>query len=497
MKISLKELKELTSELCVLYVEDESNLRDSVEVYLKKFFFKVDSAKDGLEALSLYEDDKYDLVITDINMPKMNGLEMASKIKEKNPEQNILIISAYSDSDKFTYSIQIGIDGYIIKPIDLDQLNLILHKIASKIKQFKENLYYKDHLEEIVKKKTNEVKKLNRSKVENYKKTLVALIDMVERRDSYTGGHSQRVAEYSKKIAKKYGFDKDECNEIYQAGILHDIGKIAIPDSILLKPNKLNSLEYNLIQKHALIGYEVLHKIPMFDSLAKIVKHHHEKYDGSGYPDGLKGEEIPKAAQIMTVADSFDAMTTSRIYKGRKTIDSAFEELKKLSGTQYSKEIVEISLEALKDVQLDENINQLPSDELEKERFSYFYKDQVSTAYNKNYLELVLFQNSYKQIYDHSYFVELNNFNKFNQTYGWEKGDELLKKIVKHFISTYKDCLIFRVYGDDFIILSSKELNIDLGSIIDNPVVSYRVNSKELSSDINQFMDIEKLLVEK
>jgi putative nucleotidyltransferase with HDIG domain len=428
MAINLKELKKLTIDLSVLYVEDESRLRDSVEVYLKKLFNSVDSAKDGEEGLSLALKNKYDLIITDINMPKMDGLEMSKKIKESLPEQNILITSAYSDSNKFTDSIEIGIDGYIIKPINLDQLNSIIFKIATKIKHAKENEYYKDNLEEMVKEKTKEVKKLNKIKVENYKKTLYALIDIVERRDTYTGGHSQRVAEYSKKIAKKYGFDKKECEEIYQAGILHDIGKVAIPDSILLKPNRLNNIEYNLIQKHALIGYEVLHKIPMFESLAKIVKHHHEKFDGTGYPDGLKGEEIPVAAQIMSVADSFDAMTTSRIYKGRKTVSDAFEELKGLAGVQYSKEIVDRAIDALKDVQIDENINQLPIDELEKERFAYFYKDQVSRAYNKNYLELILFQNSYKQIYNYSHFVELNNFNKYNQTYGWDEHERVSSK---------------------------------------------------------------------
>ena len=495
MSISLKELKILTSDLSVLYVEDEETLRDSVKKYLDKLFFKVDAAKDGEEGLSKFLEDKYDLVITDINMPKMSGLEMASTIKEGSPEQPILITSAHSDTDKFVNSIQIGIDGYIIKPIDYKQMISILYKVVLKIRQVKENQYYKKHLEEIIKKKTKELNKLNKTKIENYKKTLYALIDIVERRDTYTGGHSQRVAEYSKKIAKKYGFSKEQCNEIYQAGILHDIGKIAIPDSILLKPNRLNNIEYNLIQKHATIGYEMLNNIPMFISLAKIIRHHHERFDGSGYPDGLKGEEIPKAAQIMAVADAFDAMTTNRIYKGRKTIKQAFKELRGLSGLHFSKDIVDITIKVLKDVKIDRNINQFPDNELEKERFSYFYKDQVTTAFNKNYLDLVLIQNSYKQIFFEVYFIEIKNFNKYNQNYGWEEGDKCLKNIVKYLIQTYEECSVFRVYGDDFIVLSPNELQIDLSPVINDPILNYEIKNKKLTKEFNQFTDIEKGLV--
>ncbi len=492
MQINLNDIKELTKNLSVLYVEDEDILRKSVEVFLKKIFARVESAADGKEGLELYLKNDYDLVITDINMPQMNGIVMASNIKEKSPEQNIIIISAHSDIDNFIKSIQVGIDGYILKPIDFDQMNQVLYKVALKINKFKENEYYKENLKEMVKQKVAEIKSLNKTKINNYKKTLYALIDIIERRDTYTGGHSQRVAKYSKMIAGYLGFSKKECKEIYQAGILHDIGKVAIPDSVLLKPNRLTSIEYSLIQKHVSIGYEMLKNIPMFASLADIIYSHHEKYDGSGYPNGLKKEEIPQAAQIMAIADAFDAMTTSRIYKGRKSVQNAIEELKELADVHYSKDLVFKAVEVLKDLEIDENINQLPNDELEKERFSFFYKDQLTSAFNKSYLDLILLQNSYNHIYSKLYFIEFNNFSEYNKKFGWGKGDLFLRDIGEYLISEFKDTLVFRVQGDDFVILSETLLEIDLDSFIKDTPLSYNIKQMELTPQVN-YLDIEKM----
>lgn len=492
MDVLLNELKKSTKDLSVLYVEDEDLLRKSVEQYLNKIFLKVDSVTNGKEALECYFKNEYDLVITDINMPYMDGIEMASKIREKSMEQNIIIISAHSEIDNFIKSIQVGIDGYILKPIDFNQMNTILYKVASKINRQKENEFYKEHLEDMIKQKVDEIRVLNKTKVNNYKKTLYALIDIIERRDTYTGGHSQRVAKYSKMIAEHMGFSAKECKEIYQAGILHDIGKVAIPDSILLKPNTLNEIEYSLIQKHVSIGYEMLKNIPMFSSLAEIIKSHHERYDGSGYPDGLKKDEIPIAAQIMAVADTFDAMTTSRIYKGRKSVGSAIDELKELSDIHHSKDLVYKATEVLKEIRIDSSINQLPNSELEKERFSFFYKDQITGAFNKSYLDLVLFQNSYNHNYHRLYFIEINNFNKYNNKFGWEKGDVFLKSVVKYLNEICENTLIFRVYGDDFVVISQDEQDIKLDKLIENTPLEYNITQLELNSEFN-FFDMEKI----
>lgn len=309
--IDVIKLKELSKNFKVLYVEDDEMLRDSLASYFEKLFKEVVSAKDGKEGLELYKKGVFDIVITDIQMPNLNGIEMAEKIKELNHEQEILIVSAYTEIEYFIKSIKIGVSGYIIKPIDYAQMNEELYKLVNKLKKFKENETYKNHLEELIAKGIKE-------KIENYQKTLFALVDMIEERDTYTGGHSQRVAKYSVMIAKEMGCAEKEREKLHQAGILHDIGKISTPDSVLLKPGKLNDIEYKLIQEHVKVGYGMLSKIPMYKELAEIIHHHHERYDGKGYPDGLRGDEIPLLSRIMIVADAFDAMTTNRIYKTRK-----------------------------------------------------------------------------------------------------------------------------------------------------------------------------------
>ncbi len=464
---NLLSLKELAQEFSVLYVEDEAPLRKNVKKYLKKIFLSVDTAKDGQEGLELYKKKKFDLVMTDINMPKSDGLEMASKIKEINENQNILIVSAYSDVLNFTTSIKLGIDGYILKPIDYKQLNSVLFKILVKIKQANENEEYKENLEKLVEEKTKQTKQLQDEKVKNYEKTLFALAKMIEDRDQYTGGHSQRVAKYSKMMAKEFGFDDEACENIYRSGMLHDIGKIIIPDSILLKPGALSYVEYTIIKEHVSIGVDILKKVPMFVNLALIIDAHHERYDGSGYPNGLKGDEILLESQIMATCDAFDAMTTSRIYKARKSVEDAIKEIQSLKDIHFSGAVVEVASKVLSKVVIDEDINQLPVSQIEKERFSYFYRDQITQTYNLNYLDLILIKNSYKIKYKYIYLIAIHNLNSFNIKYGWKEGDKYLKNVSDNLQSLYKNVLFFRIYGDDFLILSETKIDIDKNKLKD------------------------------
>ena len=464
---SLLQLKALAKNITVLYVEDEDTLRENMAKYLEKFFLSVDTAENGEEGLELYKKNTYDLVMTDIKMPKLNGLDMASKMKEINEYQNILIVSAYAETSNFTNSIKIGVDGYILKPIDYEQLNSTLYKIVYKIQQFKDNEKYKNNLEILVEEKTIETKKLEEEKVKNYQRTLYALVKMIEDRDTYTGGHSQRVAQYSKMIAQKLGLDTMTCENIYQAGILHDIGKIAIPDTVLLKPGILNNIEYKLIQEHVRFGVDILEKIPMFKELALYIEAHHERLDGSGYPNALKGDEILLESQIMAISDTFDAMTTSRIYKARKSITEALEEIQALKGIHFRKDVVNAASEVLSTIIIDKSISQLPTNELEQERFSYFYKDQVTQGYNLNYLDLILIKNSYNIKYNFINLINIHNINKFNTKNGWEKGNKYLNNISIQLQNIYVNSLIFRIYGDNFAILTTEAIDLNTSRIED------------------------------
>ncbi len=454
---NLQALKEVCKDLSILYIEDEQKIRHQALIYFSKFFGSVDEAENGLEGLDKYKNSNYDIVITDIFMPKLNGLDMSKKIKEIDKRQKILIVSAYSNSQNILKAIEIGIDGYILKPFDYAQINEVIYKMAKSIKESKENRLYEEKLEQLVYARTLKAREMEKEKIKNYKDALLTLVDLTEKRDTYTGGHSLRVAEYCKLIGKELNMNQKELDDLYEAGILHDIGKIAIPDSILLKPGKLNKIEYSIIQLHVKLGYEVLARYPLFKKIADIIKVHHERVDGSGYPQGLKGDEINLFGKIMGVADSFDAMTTSRIYQAKKTPKEALEEIESLGGIKFDKRVVEASLIALKDIKIEQDITQEPSDEMEKERFSYFYKDQLTQIYNRSYLDLILNKNKFTNSYKKLQIILSKNFQRYNKQYGWAKGDDFLIKVANVLKETYPDALLFRIHGDDFAVLGEKE----------------------------------------
>lgn len=494
MKTDIKQLKELTSTLSILYVEDEISIQVKMHQYLKKFFFLVDVANDGLEGIEYYQKNKYDIVITDLSMPKMGGIDMINAIRKINENQSILITTAHSQPDYLLSAIKAHVDGYIIKPFDYDLLNTELYKVAEKIKKFKENIDYRNYLQKMLIQQTNELN-------DNYEKTLYSMIELIEQRDSYTAGHSKRVAYYSELIARQMKYSEEECNLIHQAGILHDIGKIETPDSVLLNPKSLSDIEYKLIQEHVSVGYRLLSNIPMFKSFSKIVYAHHERYDGGGYPNGLKGDKIDKLARIMIVADAFDAMTTNRIYKSRKTVQEAIKELLVLSGKQFHPEVVDSAVIALKKISIDGTINQLPQSKLEKERFAYFFRDILSEAYNQNYLEVVLMKNNHELVHKKMVIFSINNFSSYNKTYGWSKGDELLKGFINILLNYFKDDLVFRVFGDDFVIMSKNEINCSkvenaLNEFMGSYSLSYRTDKIDLlTHKIDKLSDIEMVYI--
>jgi len=411
--------------------------------------------------LDLYKKHQFDIVISDLSLPKMGGLTMIKKIKEINQEQIVLIASVHGESEFMFDSIKLGVDGYVIKPFDVEQLNQELYKIVTKLHQMKENLDYKCHLEKMVTQKTSELNRFISYQQKNYEKTLLSIVEMIEKRDSYTAGHSKRVAQYCQKIAQEMGYDDEVCTKLYRAGILHDVGKIATPDVILLNPKKLNKVEYTLIQEHVSVSFQLLSHIPMFEDLAHIIYEHHERYDGRGYPRGLSGNEINPFSQIMIIADAFDAMTTTRIYKARKSIDEAIIELRACSGTQFHPKVVEKAISALKNIKISDGINQLPASTLEKERFAYFYKDFMCNVFNRNYLDMCLMENKNSHEYHYMYVFFLKNLSTYNKKFGWDKGNMVLIDIASKLVEYFEDAMVFRVFGDDFTIMAKKSIQLD------------------------------------
>jgi len=297
---------------------------------------------------------------------------------------------------------------------------------------------------------------------------VMPLIYSIEIRDAYTQGHSEHVAFYAKSLASVMGLCKDDCNNIYLAGLLHDIGKIGIPDSILLKPGRLETEEYNLIKLHSHISGQIIDKLQKFSYLKDAVRHHHEDYNGGGYPDGIKGQDIPLFARILSIVDVFDALTTGRIYRGAIAFDEAMSIMENMQkATKFDPEIYEIFVPFIKKLGIikDTHIKGVEFAELETKRNTFFFTDHLTKLLNREALLAYL-----RKSHDYNYKVSIvlfniKNFSYYNKKFGLTKGDILLKGISQILIKNLsaktiikepqnKDLFLFRANSDKFIILN-------------------------------------------
>jgi len=298
--------------------------------------------------------------------------------------------------------------------------------------------------------------------------TIFTFAKFVEEKDTYTSGHSNRVADYAKKIAQYHGLKIKDQDEIYKIGLIHDIGKIVTPESVLLKPGKLSSKEFELMKLHSLVGYNMIKQISDHKSMAKIVKYHHERYDGFGYPDKLKGDNIPLLSRILTIADAFDAMTTTRVYKKSMHIDEAIKELERCSGTQFDPNIVPDAIcyfKTLKFIDVEEESIFPHNDAIAAKRLAYFFEDAITEKYNEKYLDVVLKHN--ENSFRYLYIISVKNMSSYNKDHGWETGNVLLKKVADCTQNQAKNALVFRIQGDRFILLSSEDVDLSIDSIVD------------------------------
>ncbi len=404
-------------------LQSEPLLRSTAEAIVSRHW-ELDAGFDS-QSIASFQKRARDYTLTE---------SVAFPLIDDDRDANFEVLTFWTDRQE-------GFDQEEIRILDSVATDITMALSAYKQRQLSESLYLEN--------------------IKNYEETILAFVDMIEQRDAYTAGHTLRVAQYSRRIAEQMGMEDSQIRRLERAAILHDIGKIATPDTILLKPGKLSGLEYNLIQNHVMAGYKMLSKVKMYADLAEIIQFHHERYDGKGYPKGYKGEEIPKEAQIMIVADAFDAMTTNRIYKGRLSIPDALGELRKNSGTQFHPDVVEATLTCLSTITVNET-TQLPKNELERQRFSYFFNDTLTGFFNVAYLQLLLHR-------DDSFYcaniVELKRFTKFNKVAGWNKGNELLISVANQLKKGFPESILFRYHGDDFLILSSTHVEFDVACI--------------------------------
>jgi cyclic di-GMP phosphodiesterase len=324
----------------ILIVDDEIEITEILADLLSEDFecLKAGSAEDALARLS---EGEFQLVISDITMPGMSGLDMIPHVKELSPETVVVMISGMQTVESAIGALRLGAFDYVMKPFDLRQVEAVVKRALEHHDLVVAKQRYENHLEELVEQRTAELDRALNSLEGAYRSTLKALTAALETRDSETHGHSERVVTYSLRLGREYGLNSIEMKSLEFGSLLHDIGKIGVPDSILRKPAKLTEEEWVRMREHPLHGQQILRGIEFLQGAARVVAQHHEKWDGTGYPLGLRGEEIDINARIFAVADAFDAITSDRVYRRGKPYEAAAQELDDWAGRQFDPKVVE------------------------------------------------------------------------------------------------------------------------------------------------------------
>jgi len=329
----------------VLVVDDEDFIREIICRKLTGSGFACDAAPSAEDALAKISQNNYDCVLSDIHMPGMSGVDLLRRIKLQNPDLAVILVTGAPDIDAALEAMRLGADDHLSKPLNLAALEMTVDRALEKKRLIEENREYQRNLESMVKERTKQLSDANDDLRRLFTGSMKALAQALEAKDEYTQGHSARVAEESVNIARRLSLSDAEIQRIWLAGCLHDIGKIGINEAVLNKPGKLNEEEWNLIKQHPVVAGKILGPIPELSDIIDIIVHHHERYDGSGYPDGLEGSSIPLGARILSVADAYDALTSRRSYREALARDEAYRILEDAGGTQFDPVIMRTFLD--------------------------------------------------------------------------------------------------------------------------------------------------------
>lgn len=321
----------------VIVVDDDVTNLKMAGTILSKNNMRVTALKSGQALLNfIAENDSPDLILLDINMPQMDGFETLRALRKAEGGKNpipVIFLTADENEESEKMGLSLGAMDFIKKPFVPDVLTLRVR-----------NSIDLDHLKRDLQK---EVEKKSKENEKLFLHVVASLAEAIDAKDTYTNGHSGRVAEYSREIARRYGYSPKQQNDIYMMGLLHDVGKIGVPDAVINKPAKLSDEEYEIIKTHPDMGAKILGNIQEMPTLARGAKWHHEKYDGSGYPDHIAGDAIPEEARIIAVADAYDAMTSYRSYRDPLPQEVVKEEIFKGKGTQFDPTFADIMLEMI------------------------------------------------------------------------------------------------------------------------------------------------------
>jgi cyclic di-GMP phosphodiesterase len=325
----------------ILVVDDEEPIREIISSMLSSAGYKTRQAASGMEALAiLHSTGEFELMLSDLMMAEMDGIALLERSKEKYPDMPVIMVTAVHDISVALAAIRNGAYDYLLKPFEREQLLAMVRRALEHRRLKLENRAYQSNLESLVAARTEQLRQAMTDLERSYDITLEALGDALDLKDAETEGHSKRVTAFTIAISRAMGLSGEKIKVIARGAFLHDIGKMAIPDAILRKPGPLSPEEIQIMREHCFRGYQMLKKIPFLAEASEIVYSHQEKYDGTGYPRGLRGQEIPLGARIFSVADTLDAITSDRPYRSAQPIAVARDEVERFSGSQFDPEVV-------------------------------------------------------------------------------------------------------------------------------------------------------------
>lgn len=442
-----------------IYIVDDSKtiLKHAEGVLIGSY--RISLFTSGKEALDKMWEDMPDLVLLDINMPEMDGYQVFQRMKDSESLRKIPVIflTANTEQESEVKGLKMGAMDYITKPFS----PMVMQSRINRILELDE---FRKHLESMVDAKADEIQKI-------FIQSVTTITYAVDAKDRYTKGHSVRVAQYCLAIAKKLNWSRQDCLNLYYIALLHDIGKIGIPDSILNKPVKLTDEEYRLVRNHTIMGANILKPITMVPQICDGARYHHERYDGKGYPYGLKGDDIPYVARIIGIADAYDAITSNRIYEKAQVEGYAVKELKKGRGTQFDPYLTDIMIQILeegfsmsdtpqfeftqdddakqhdsfivevcrqteKDVQMSADMDFLTGYPIRK-----YFEEQVNSYLDDPLNRGVMF------------LMDVDNFLYVNENYGHIAGDHIICRLADVIRSYLEDdTKVCRISGDEFAV---------------------------------------------
>ncbi len=328
----------------ILIVDDEEVICSILSRRLVREGYSCTTANNGKEALSHFYKGTFSLIVSDIKMPELDGIELLKRVKAIHPRMKVIMVTAYPEIGLAVEAMRLGAYDFIIKPADLDLVVLSVKKALESKRLEEEIEAYHNRLEELVEERTAGLQQAYRILKKTHLDSVKILAEAIDAKDPYTRGHSDRVKRMSLAIAKKMGFSEERLEALEYGALLHDIGKIGIKDEVLQKQGPLSPEEYQYIQEHPLIGVKIVEGVEFFKDKIPMIRHHHEHYDGSGYPDGLAGEAIPIEGRIIAIPDAFDAMTSARPHRNIMHLQDVLAELEKFKGKQFDPKVLEIFL---------------------------------------------------------------------------------------------------------------------------------------------------------